>query len=264
MNGLEWKQVSLLALILSAAVAYLAISLISLASAAVKVGANTAPSNTFGQLELGEGPYDFDYVWNWDFNSDDAQADNVDWGFRFIFGNEATVDHVKNRLDGDDHDPPISPILNVSWNGIGDKYAYLDDGPEQGTASYWNRDNGFKNNPDCAWNDGHMRVYGRNDHSNYSLGLGNYVIATVHEDFEDFPFFDDCENEFRSFEEHEEWWLDRIRDNLAVGPYNWEITEDAINWNNAAGTASNPVEIGEGAHLYHSDGWGAFVSVSGD
>lgn len=58
--------------------------------------------------------------------------------------------------------------------------------------------------------------------------------------------------------------MDRIRDNLTGGSYNWEITEDAINWNNAAGTASDPVEIGGMEHLYHSDGWGAFVSVSGD
>lgn len=203
MKMTQWGRISFLALISIAATAYLFLSVVSLASNTMKVGANTAPSGTFGQLELGEGPYDFDYVWNWDFNSEDARANNVDWGFRFIFGNEATVDHVKNRLDGEDNNPSISPILNVSWDGIGDKYAYLDDGPEQNGDSFWNVDNGFKDNPACRWNEGHMRVYGRNDRSNYSLGLGNYVIATVHEDREA-PFFDpdECLGLHRSFEEH--------------------------------------------------------------
>ena len=113
MRSHSWVPVSVLALLVAVAAVYLAISLVGLGAGAVRVGASTAPSGTFGQLELGNGPYDFDHVWNWDFRDRDAESDNVDWGFRFIFGNEASVGYVKDRLDGDDNDPDITPLLNV-------------------------------------------------------------------------------------------------------------------------------------------------------
>ncbi len=270
MRSHSWVSVSVLALLVAAAAVYLAITLVGLGAGAVRVGASTAPSGTFGQLELGDGPYDFDYVWNWDFRSTDAESDNVDWGFRFIFGNEASVGYVKDRLDGDNNDPDITPLLNVDpWELCGDPcnmYAYLDDGPEQGGSSNWNPDNGIKNNPTCVWNDGHMRVYGRNDHSNYSLGLGHYVIATTHLDLEAFSLDpQECVHRYRSDEVHEDWWLDRIQNNLTGSPYDWVVTNNAVYWSNGAGTASDPDDIGDHyEQLYHSDGWGAYVSVSGD
>ena len=136
MNLSNGVQSFALAVILAGATAYLAISLVSLASDAIKVGASTAPDGTYVQLELGDGPYDFDYVWNWDFGDDTAVSNDVDWGFRFIFGNEASVDYVKDRLDGYHNDPAISPILNDDFGGFGNKNAYLDDGPEQGGSSF--------------------------------------------------------------------------------------------------------------------------------
>ena len=246
-------QIIVLMSAVAVALGYLGIAATSLLVDPSSVSANEAPSGTFVRKSMGHT----DYVWNWDFTETGSNVNNmsnkVDWGMRFIFKNNADVELVKDRLDGVMLDPRIHPSL-PSWVGA-TQYAHIDDGHEH-VGSYWDGDKGFKNNALCRWNHGHMRVYANYD-VNYNATLGYYVVATIHQDFEGIS----CDNEFMSYESDEDWWVDRIRDNLGTSTdYDWVVTDNATNWRN---NVSGYKKIGD-VHWYQSDGWGPEVFIPND
>ena len=246
-------QIIVLMSVVAAAFGYLGLTATSLVVNPHQVSANEAPSGTFVRKFMGHT----DYVWNWDLieTGDDVanMDDKVDWRMRFVFKNNAEVDRVKHRLDGVGLDPRINPSLPAKWGAT--QYAHIDDGHEH-SGSYWDGDAGIKNGALCRWNYGHMRLYAIED-QNYNPTLGYYVVASIHQDYEGFS----CDNEFESFESDEDWWIDRIEDNLGEDTdYDWEVTDNATSWrNNVIGKAP----IGD-VHTYESDGWGAEVFIPDD
>ena len=256
-RGLKTTQLVFLLALVAVAAAYLAVSLTNLVSGALTARAATAPSGTFGTITLGGT----DTIYNWDFNSSSVEADNVDWGLRFIFWDNAKVDYLKDRLDGEGNDPEIDPELNSFKKGA--KSAYVNDGPEEGPwSNFIDTDRGIKNWPGCVENWGHMRFYARTEtDKNYSAGWGYYVIASNHIDRE-LVSDDACNKLYKSYESHEDKWVDRIEDHLSDSPYNWDVNgqKDFGNASPLVNTAAD----GEHEQFYQSDGYGRTVQVSGN
>lgn len=243
------KRVAALLLLVVAAFGYIFLSGASLFLAPSTASASAAPNGTYYRYLLGEA----DYVWNWDYNSMSRSQSNVDWAMRFIFKDNADIDYVKDRLDGQRQDPRITPVLS-DFGGA--KYAHVDDGAQHG-GNYWDSDRGIKNTPNCAWNFGHMRLYAKNDR-HYNSVLGYYVVASVHRDYEGFH----CSWWFSSRETHEDTWINRIENNLGSNTeYNWTVADNVTSWRNGV---SEETDIGGGNHAYVSDGWGPHVTVPGD
>ena len=173
---------------------------------------------------------------------------------RFVFGGNATINEVKYRIDGQEEDPSISPELNVSGSP---KKAWVYDGSEQ-TGSSWDSDEGKKEGNSCDY-DNHMRFYAQSgEDQNYNSTWDYYIVATLHYEYHSRYWWDSCEPVFWSWELDEDWWVDRIEDNLTASPYNWAVTGDSIYWN--AGVSGYP-DIGGGNHSYQSDDYGPYVEV---
>ena len=257
----EVSRLSILALLVAGALLYLAAAVVSLFSAAAANAANTAPTGTYRAIQIGDVNENnlADFSYNWDFDSKpnpvSSGSNKVDWGMRFLFaGNAVTVDYVKDKLDGAGNNPAITPdISDDGW----DQHAFLGDGPQQGTRSNWDSDDGIKNSPGCVWNFGHMRIYAREGKYNFHPMLGKYAVASTHVDRER-PVL--CDNIYRSLESDESAWITRISNNLGNQPYNWSIGK-RFNWRNAAGTSTDPVDINDDTHSYHSDGYGTVINV---
>lgn len=239
-----------LALLVSLAVAYLGFLVAILAADGRTTKANTVPSNVHHFITLPGG----DQVYNWDYRTKTARRDRVDWGMRFIFADNATINKVKDRIDGVNNDPSISPPLNAIWAST--KYAriYDNDYPDED----WDGDQGKKNEVNCGWNWGHARFYanGPGDY-NQNPTLGHYIVATIHRDRESSW---SCDNEYRSKESDEQNWIDRIEDNLETAPYNWSFGS-SVNWKNATPTTNISAPVSDSTHLYESDGIGWIVNV---
>ena len=220
------KNVAALFIIAVAALGYLTLSGANLLLNPTLAEANIAPDGTLNRKSLGQS----DYVWNWDFltfeAAEDQDENNVDWGMRFIFHENANVDYVTDRIDGAGADPHINPQL-TNFLATG-KYAHIDDGPTH-VGSNITSDRGLKTNPGCAWNFGHMRFYA-NSGVNYNSNWGYYIVASSHRDHE----WVNCDNKFSSLEYHEGVWGDRIEDYLGSDTeYDWTVVEDGIFWDNA-------------------------------
>ena len=84
-----------LVLVVGAALVYLGLFVLNLVYNPLAAGANTAPTGTYNFYEIGG-----DDIWNWDFLSESAEDDNVDWSMRFVFGDNAEIDKVKDHLAG--------------------------------------------------------------------------------------------------------------------------------------------------------------------
>lgn len=97
-----------LALPVVLAVTYLALLAVTLTADSKTTSANVVPQNKHHFIQLPGG----DFVYNWDYRSQSNVRTNVDWGTRFVFANNATVNKVKNKIDGMNNDPSISPPLN--------------------------------------------------------------------------------------------------------------------------------------------------------
>ena len=259
MRHFEIAQLPILALLVSAALLYLVVMVVSLVATVSMVSAGTAPAGSFHKVYIGD---DGDYIYNWDFQDNPSvSSQNVDWGMRFLFaGSAVDVDYVKDRLDGYGQDPSLSPII---FDVGGNKRAYVSDGPEH-TGSRWYSDRGKKNHINCQWNFAHVRIYAQSgEEHNYDATLGNYVAASIHRD--SIKFFDDgwwlCNKKYKSTESVEGALRNRIRDGgLSDSPYNWSIG-DRFNWRNSSGSGSPVVDIDGGTHKYQSDGYGTVIDV---
>jgi hypothetical protein len=255
MMNRQITHIAFLAAIVVVAFGYLAVTVVNLFSEPMVVSAsNNAPQYAYERISLGEG----DWVWNWDYNSQNEYRSNVDWAMRFIFKGNAEIDYIKDRLDGKHWDPSIHPNLgSMGWS----KYSKFYDGGSQ-TDGEWDSDRGIKDDRNCNWNWGHMRFYASSSEDrNYNQTYGYYVVATNHVDSE---YVILCTNYYKSLEEHEDDWIWRIQQNLTASSgsdYNWVVYTDAINWENGVyGT----IDIGNGNHTYQSDGLGAKVHIPTD
>lgn len=260
-----------LTLLILAAIANLGLAFVGLfLGGPYSIADNTAPYNSFHKLDFGHG----DYVYNWDFTGEDTSSTNVDWGMRFIFKGNASINTVKDKLDGQKNDPGITPEFGSMSLGkrvdiASSKDAYVDDGPEREKVinrirnqvlytSKWDSDRGIKDAIDCDWNWGHMRLYANSDKDkNYNATYKFYVVASIHRDYE----WNNCRMKFTGLESDEDKWIKRIKDNLVNTTYNWTIQEENFNWKNSA--AKGYIGVGT-SHQYHSDGMGSTVTIPDD
>ena len=144
----------------------------------------------------------------------------------------------------------------------GPQYGGMLDYPDD-QATQWDSDWGTKNRPGCRWNSGHMRIYATSGGGrNYNTTYGFYVAATVHEDRESLFW---CDDQYRSREIDEDWWVERIEDNLGTDTdYDWTVEEPGFNWNN---DVTGTLEISPNdsdTHQYQSDGLGVNVRLPND
>jgi hypothetical protein len=117
-----------------------------------------------------------DWFWNYDFTSQSVSSSGVDWDVQLLFWNNARINSVKNN-----------PALSDYYAYGGAKYARMNDG----AGAVWDQDDG----PKTAWagcvNDTrHFRIYADGpgvggDDRLYSTGVGYWVFATTHKDFDE-------------------------------------------------------------------------------
>ena len=221
----------------------------------VPAEANTAPSSSYERTDLTGN----DWAWNWDYRTKSASRTNVDWGMRYLFKDNASVNHVKQRLNGDHNNPNIVPRLSNFWGDGSTKHAHMKDGSRAG----WASDGGIKDFPHCRWNSLHLRVYANGSGGRqYNQEYGYYVIASSHKDHESFwNRFRSCNNKYSSLEYHEDWLIDRVEDHLGSGTrYKWVVDDNALTWGNDVNWV---IDIGGGIHKYQSDGRGPVIKVTG-
>ena len=104
------------------------------------------------------------YFSNYDFESEDASSDNVDWAVSVMFwGPEAEVDNAKGLLWG--------------WVGSTMKIWYND-----GDGTEYDSDKGRKTDP-TDLNGWHARLYAPSDTDRFVFDpLDYFVVATTHKD----------------------------------------------------------------------------------
>ncbi len=253
MKKLALKLTLPLMLVLGSAL-YLGLAAANFAFNPTPVEASTAPSNAYARKDLSSG----DWAWNWDFKGTTQRSSNVDWGMRYIFKNNASVNNVKDRLDGRRGDPNITP----TWGWVGSaKWANIHDGPGRrgrGQTNHWDSDRGIKDYASCRWNHMHIRFYA-NGNRNYNSRLGYYVIASSHRDHEGGGR--SCDYKFSSTEFHEDIINSRVTRNLGPSTsYGWRVFDNAFSWGNAV---RGVIDIGGGNHKYQSDGRGPVYDVTG-
>lgn len=90
---------------------------------------------------------------NYDFTSPTWDANGVDWPLRFVFYNNAEVDYVKNKIDGCNGDPSISPTICNTLASAQYFWTY-DTSDSGGNPTSWlgyDADSGLKQTIGCSW-----------------------------------------------------------------------------------------------------------------
>ena len=121
-------------------------------------------NNSWGYVDMGSS----DYVYNYDFFSEDFSEDNLDWPVTIIFANNAEIDRVKNDL------------RPHGFNETGSsKKGRVSDSSTSGFV--WDSDRGL--HQDACPVQAHYRVYApADDRLGYNTTLGYFIIATTHQD----------------------------------------------------------------------------------
>jgi hypothetical protein len=192
-----------------------------------------------------------DSFYNYDFTSLDTalyaaggapRADGVDWALDLIFWNGATINGVKNRLDYAYHRSG-----DHMWAAVNDGDGYVPD------------EDGGRKEIQCPFFTGtHYRIYaprGHNDHlTTWKLGLGFYVVGTLHRDHAECnPFSDkwsgkqeEAERKF-AVDARKEFGRSRVDGHFGKS------------WNNVEGPLPDGRNID--GHWWQSDGYALGVKV---
>ena len=113
-----------------------------------------------------------DRFYNYDFESDTAAGNNVDFPVTMVFWGNAEVDKVKSIFFG------TGAIAEKKYEKVDDGYGWV-----------WDIDRGTKGIVYSEYLNGvvylYMRVYADSDDRLYNSYWGYYVIATTH--YDDFP-----------------------------------------------------------------------------
>jgi len=216
------------------------------------VGLGNGPSaqaQTTTSLNWVYGP-NGDGFWNFDFRSESAVYNNVDWPIRFLFRQNAEIDKVKNALKG-----CVSPIYfpSACSSGSENHLLFNDNGYDQ-----WDGDGGIKEANSCSAGAQHMRLYANPANvypydRNWNSTWGYYLMASVHKDYEGGSTYS-CTT-YYSAEGEEGWWIQRIQNNLT----SWSLVSNGQNWINA--DAGHWDTVGGKLHWTQSNGYGSYVWV---
>lgn len=123
---------------------------------------------------------DKDIIYNYDFTTTTgAGYQTVDWGTSLLFYNNASVNKVKG-------DGAVARYFAFG----GPQYGWVDDGTTTGPSGtqtprgFYDSDRGIKTDtPSCFGDTRHFRIYADGDDRLYDMGLGYWVYATTHKDF---------------------------------------------------------------------------------
>jgi hypothetical protein len=227
------------------AVAYLSVA--SWSALADPQGAQAQNTSTLYWLNATEN----DGFYNFDFKSQNASSNNVDWPMRFLFFNNAEIDKVKDALDGC-HSPYI-PAQTCN-NGGGENAAFNDN-----LILQWDSDGGKKQTNTCSSSGAqHMRFYANPVDvypydRNYNTAWGYYIFAAVHKDYEG-GSGGSCTT-YYSAEGEEGWWVQRMLDYLP----GWSQQSNSYYWYNYDGGHWDL--YGGNYHWTQSNGYASYVSV---
>ena len=179
-----------------------------------------------------------DRFYNYDFNSNVAAANNVDWAISLVFYNNAEVDKVKNALN---------PYLPHADNGI--KTGGVSD---DGGAYQYDGDKGRKVSP-CPpageWFP-HYRVYADGDDQLYNTNYGYYVVGSSHSDYND-----GCAGVEAGYSEWAEDW---------VAYWSHQVWPDRVHQDYGYLYNAEPyrVETSDNRpHIWDNDGYATYVNV---
>ncbi len=206
-----------------------AIAVALLLVAAAPAAAKTVPG--IQQVSLGSG----DWVYNYDFKSKDARADNVDWPVTLLFWNNAEVDKVKNKWC------PWWDLFRCSGPGVYE-YMLLKDG----SSSYWDQDTGRKKSI-SGWDDSwHVRFYAPYPSDRgYSLELGYWVVATTHKHNDEIT----KTNKWTGYSEETE---EKVANDLRAK--GWLVEDDKVWFNNV-------LDEWQGTSYLQSNGYATKIKV---
>ncbi|MGH9614744.1 MAG: hypothetical protein ACRD4P_16880 [Bryobacteraceae bacterium] len=193
---------------------------------------------------------------NHDNTAEPGWSTNVDWPIRFLFRQNATVNKVKNRLDGCGSDPSYT-VDQVCAKG-GDMHEQFIT-----NTNFYDVDGGKKRGKSCASPlDEHMRfyAYAAGYDYNWNPTWGQWIVGSNHRDYEwvlDDPISWSCSTQYQSVEVDEDWWNQRIITfNGLISPA-WGINTNTLQMLNAEGPM-----WGDANHYVASNGWGSIVWVT--
>ena len=168
---------------------------------------------------------------NYDFESPDVSAYNVDWPVDFIFYNNAAIDKVKYQ---------------IGWGAWGNPmYGRLNDG----YGWVWDDDRGRKSSWDCYGSTvNHYRLYADGDDRLYNPSWGFWVFATAHRDY----------NECGGGEKYSgnSEYTEHLLANAARNAYGWANVGEDANWH-----ANYEPSRFVGSHWWWNDGYGSYAFV---
>lgn len=143
-----------------------------LAAVVVLLGGYIAPAQAATTSHLQQLYFDNDWFYNYDFGSKSVAGNNVDWDVQLLFWNNAKINTVKNNY-----------ALSAYFATGGTMYARMNDG----SGAVWDQDNGRKTNyVGCVNDTRHYRIYAdSDDRMGYDTGVGYFVFATTHKDFDE-------------------------------------------------------------------------------
>ena len=133
------------------------------AAATLLLAVGAAGARASVATNLAAVSYGGDTFENYDFNSTQSVATNVDWPVDLIFWGNASISKVYNKM-------------GWFWSGS-NEYALLNDGSGNVWVSSGGRKTAF-----CSSSDTHFRLYAPSAGYLTNPVLGHYVIATAHLD----------------------------------------------------------------------------------
>jgi hypothetical protein len=202
--------------------------------ASIAIASNSAQAWSVPNLQALTFGYG-DTINNYDFLSEVAASNNVDWPVDILWWNNATVDYVKGSLN--------------PWfmSEGGPEHFFLSDGANDGYQFRWDDDKGRKTGSNVCFGDTyHYRVYAPQplgDHF-YNPNFGYYVFGTTHRD-------------------HNESCNDYYNDSEVVEQYIWQIQHGGIYWSSLYDYAwfYNRVSGNAANHYWDSDGYATYIAM---
>lgn len=212
-----------------------AVVLAGLGGAASSSEAATARSGNFLILSMHE-----DRFRNYDFNTREVRANNVDWAVALMFWNNATINRVKGILGNEYDQSGSTQHGRMNENVNTQPYIWDDDGGRKTTACP-----GLPTQPREAR---HYRVYApSNDDRMYNMSWRYWVFGTAHYDIDECSFSNPAW--FGYSETAEGWIAYRWRQN------GYSVTEDWSSFRNA-----EPYRV-EGDHIWDNNGYASAFYV---
>jgi hypothetical protein len=177
--------------------------------------------------------------WNYDFDSESARSNNVDWPVSILFIGNATIDKAKSKMDSwttYDSSSGEKKHLRLS-NNVDSAWGWDEDGGKKTIAC-----------PGPGSQARHYRVYSTvngGEERLYNSTLGYYVVATTHSDWNECP---PIGKKHGGTDATEMNMINQTTDNTSTQDHRWGLHNE------------EPWRV-EGNHQWSHDGWASTISI---